>query len=229
MYEILFELKKLKGIGLIVGGLFISVCVVAFMGYAGYVEKHISPEVVHITALSLFAKLIFPIFLSAIVIRNYLIETKEEGFLNFVLKGVSIKKTIFFKITALYLLGSIFFLIMLIIAGIFSWLKGQNPFEIYLMDYKLIVFFIMGIITVINMTFVIVLVSSNALFPGVIAVAATVFESFTNFLGIPYLNPWGYFESALYYRGLGLRNELLMILFTVFSIGLLIWIVKRKN
>ena len=70
MHGILFEVKKIKGSGLIVGMLLLSVMVVTLMGYAGYVEEHISPDVVHITALSLFSKIILPLFLSAIVIRN---------------------------------------------------------------------------------------------------------------------------------------------------------------
>ncbi len=228
MCNVLFEIKKIKGIGLLAGMFILTVAVVWFMGYAGYVEDHIAPNVVHITALSIFSEMLLPIFLSAIVIRNYSIEKKEDGFVNCIVKGIPVRKIYNAKLMASYLLGCLFTGIAFVVAAVFVWMKGQNPLVIYLVDYQIIVLFVMGIVSVVNITYIISLLTGNGLISGIVAIVATIFESFTNYTGIQFINPWGFFEAALFYRGLGIMKELLMLAVTILS-TLFVISVMRKN
>lgn len=220
MHDIWFEVKKLRGVGLFVGGILFTFLMTSFQGYAALVTEEISWEILHITAMDFFSTFIYPLLISFIVIRGFSVEKQNSGFLNYYSNNISLKKMYGMKIATSYLVGVLFLLEAFIITAIYIYIKGGNVIYVYMSNWKFVFLYIMAMGTVINIMGILCICIKNQLIPGVIAIIAVVFGSVTNVMGISYINPWGYFESSFYYRGLDSVDKIAM--FIVFGLSVLV-------
>lgn len=227
MHYIWFEIKKLRGAGIFVGGILFTLLMTSFQGYAALVTKEISWEILHVTAMDFFSKFIYPLLISFMVIRGFAVEKQNNGFLNYFSNNILMKKAYGMKIAANYLIGILFFLEAFIIATFFIYKKDGNVAYVYMSNWKFVCLYIMAMGTVINIMSVMCISIKNQLIPGIIAIMAVVFGTVTNAMGISYINPWGYFEMSFYFRGLNSINIIIMFLVFIISMFALTYKINR--
>ena len=119
MSYIKFELKKLKGSGIVLIGLILSILVIAFQGYACLKTETIKTELMHITALNLYSGLVFPVFLSLIVIRSFYHEFSNNGFTNYYYNNISLKEMYMMKVVTADIIGITWFIMALLFTSVF--------------------------------------------------------------------------------------------------------------
>lgn len=226
MSYIKFELKKLKGSGIVLIGLILSILVIAFQGYACLKTETIKTELMHITALNLYSGLVFPVFLSLIVIRSFYHEFSNNGFTNYYYNNISLKEMYMMKVVTADIIGITWFIMALLFTSVFIIARKGNPVEIYAENIKFILIFIVGIMTVVNLTSVMCMIFENQIIPIAISLTATVFESMANVFGIGVLEPWSYFELSFYYRGLGYKFIIIIIVCILSFVGT-IFLIKK--
>lgn len=134
MHDIWFEVKKLRGVGLFVGGILFTFLMTSFQGYAALVTEEISWEILHITAMDFFSTFIYPLLISFIVIRGFSVEKQNSGFLNYYSNNISLKKMYGMKIATSYLVGVLFLLEAFIITAIYIYIYKRR--KCYLCLYE---------------------------------------------------------------------------------------------
>ena len=85
-----FELRKIKGSGILIIGAVLTILSVLFQGYLGLMVKEITCDIIHVTAMNLFSNLIFPIFISVVVSGSFSIEEINCGIANSYFSNISI-------------------------------------------------------------------------------------------------------------------------------------------
>ena len=204
MDYIRFELRKIKGSGIFLIGLILTVASVIFQGCLGLRVKEITSDIIHVTAMDLFSTLFFPIFISVVVAGSFSIEEVNHGIVNSYFSDISINKIYRMKLLTVRLVNVSYFTIAVVITMGFVYLKGGNPMELPVKEWKWLTLSILNIFTLINIVGLLILFFKSKLKATMISVIATVFASVLNPLGISWLNPWYGFEHALFYRGLSL-------------------------
>ena len=197
-----FELRKIKGSGILVIGAVLTILSVLFQGYLGLMVKEITCDIIHVTAMDLFSTLIFPIFISVVVSESFSIEEVNCGIANSYFSNISINKIYTMKLLTVRLINLFYFILATAITMIFVALKGGNPVDIFFKEWNWIALTIINIHTLINVVAILIVCFKSRLLAMMISVIATVFASLLNPLGISWLNPWYGFEHALFYRGL---------------------------
>lgn len=197
-----FELRKIKGSGILVIGAVLTILSVLFQGYLGLMVKEITCDIMHVTAMDLFSTLIFPIFISVVVSESFSIEEINCGIANSYFSNISIIKIYSMKLLTVRLINLFFFILATAITMIFVALKGGNPILTLLKEWKWIVLSVLTIFSLINIVGMIIILFKSRLCSMLISVIATIFAGILNPLGISWLNPWYGFEHALFYRGL---------------------------
>ncbi|WP_026668295.1 ABC transporter permease [Butyrivibrio sp. AE2005] len=197
-----FELRKIKGSGILVIGVVLTILSVLFQGYLGLMVKEITCDIIHVTAMDLFSTLIFPIFISVVVSESFSIEETNCGIANSYFTNISINKIYTMKLLTVRLINLFYFILAAAITMIFVALKGGNPLLTLLKEWKWIVLSVLTIFSLINIVGLIIILFKSRLCSMLISVIATIFASILNPLGISWLNPWYGFEHALFYRGL---------------------------
>lgn len=197
-----FELRKIKGSGILVIGVVLTILSVLFQGYLGLMVKEITCDIIHVTALNLFSTLIFPIFISVVVSGSFSIEEINCGIANSYFSNISINKIYTMKLLTVRLINLFYFILAAAITMIFVALKGGNTVDIFFKEWNWIALTIINIHTLINVVAILIVCFKSRLLAMMISVIATVFASLLNPLGISWLNPWYGFEHALFYRGL---------------------------
>ena len=197
-----FELRKIKGSGILVIGAVLTILSVLFQGYLGLMVKEITCDIIHVTALNLFSTLIFPIFISVVVSESFSIEETNCGIANSYFSNISINKIYTMKLLTVRLINLFYFILATAITMIFVALKGGNLILTLLKEWKWIVLSVLTIFSLINIVGLIIILFKSRLCSMLISVIATIFASILNPLGISWLNPWYGFEHALFYRGL---------------------------
>lgn len=197
-----FELRKIKGSGILVIGAVLTILSVLFQGYLGLMVKEITCDIMHVTAMDLFSTLIFPIFISVVVSRSFSIEETNCGIANSYFTNISINKIYTMKLLTVRLINLFYFILAAAITMIFVALKGGNTVDIFFKEWNWIALTIINIHTLINVVAILIVCFKSRLLAMMISVIATVFASLLNPLGISWLNPWYGFEHALFYRGL---------------------------
>lgn len=212
-----FELRKIKGSGILVIGAVLTILSVLFQGYLGLMVKEITCDIIHVTAMDLFSTLIFPIFISVVVSESFSIEETNCGIANSYFTNISINKIYTMKLLTVRLINLFFFTLATAITMIFVALKGGNPILTLLKEWKWIVLSVLTIFSLINIVGVIIILFKSRLCSMLISVIATIFAGILNPLGISWLNPWYGFEHALFYRGLSPIAIIYMITLFVLS------------
>ena len=219
-----FELRKIKGSGILVIGVVLTILSVLFQGYLGLMAKEITCDIIHVTALNLFSTLIFPIFISVVVSGSFSIEEINCGIANSYFSNISINKIYTMKLLTVRLINLFYFILAAAMTMIFVVLKGGNTVYIFLKEWKWIALTIINIHTLINVVAILIVCFKSRLLAMMISVIATVFASLLNPLGISWLNPWYGFEHALFYRGLSPLAITYMI--TLFALSE--FLIKKK-
>lgn len=212
-----FELRKIKGSGILVIGAVLTILSVLFQGYLGLMVKEITCDIIHVTALNLFSTLIFPIFISVVVSESFSIEETNCGIANSYFTDISINKIYTMKLLTVRLINLFYFILATAITMIFVALKGGNPILTLLKEWKWIVLSVLTIFSLINIVGLIIILFKSRLCSMLISVIATILASVLNPLGISWLNPWYGFEHALFYRGLSHLAIIYMITLFVLS------------
>lgn len=197
-----FELRKIKGSGILVIGAVLTIMSVLFQGYLGLMVKEITCDIMHVTAMDLFSTLIFPIFISVVVSESFSIEETNCGIANSYFSNISIIKIYTMKLLAVRLINLFIFTLATVITMIFVALKGGNPLLTLLKEWKWLALSLLTIFTLINIVGLFIILFKSRLCSMLISVIATILASVLNPLGISWLNPWYGFEHALFYRGL---------------------------
>ena len=219
-----FELRKIKGSGILVIGAVLTILSVLFQGYLGLMVKEITCDIMHVTAMDLFSTLIFPIFISVVVSESFSIEEINCGIANSYFTNISINKIYTMKLLTVRLINLFYFILAAAITMIFVALKGGNTVDIFFKEWNWIALTIINIHTLINVVAILIVCFKSRLLAMMISVIATVFASLLNPLGISWLNPWYGFEHALFYRGLSpIAITYMIILFTLSE-----FLIKKK-
>ena len=197
-----FELRKIKGSGILVIGAVLTILSVLFQGYLGLMVKEITCDIMHVTAMDLFSTLIFPIFISVVVSESFSIEETNCGIANSYFTNISINKIYTMKLLTVRLINLFYFILATAITMIFVVLKGGNPLLTLLKEWKWLALSLLTIFTLINIVGLFIILFKSRLCSMLISVIATILASVINPLGISWLNPWYGFEHALFYRGL---------------------------
>ncbi|WP_027209210.1 ABC transporter permease [Butyrivibrio hungatei] len=197
-----FELRKIKGSGILVIGAVLTILSVLFQGYLGLMVKEVTCDIIHVTAMDLFSTLIFPIFISVVVSESFSIEETNCGIANSYFTNISINKIYTMKLLTVRLINLFYFILATAITMIFVALKGGNPLLTLLKEWKWLALSVLTIFSLINIVGLIIILFKSRLCSMLISVIATIFASILNPLGISWLNPWYGFEHALFYRGL---------------------------
>lgn len=123
MDYIRFELRKIKGSGIFLIGLILTVASVVFQGCLGLRVKEITSDIIHVTAMDLFSTLFFPIFISVVVAGSFSIEEVNHGIVNSYFSDISINKIYRMKLLTIWLVNVSYFTIAVVITMGFVYLK----------------------------------------------------------------------------------------------------------
>lgn len=229
MSFIRFELKKLKGSGIVPIGFIMSILVIVFQGIACLKTEAIKTEIMHVTTMDLYSGFVFPLFLSLIVIRSFYHEFSNNGFSNYYYNNISLKKMYIMKVITADIIGAIWFAAALLLTSVFIIMREGDPVAIYAENIEFILIFLMAILTVVNLTSVMCMVFENQMIPIAVSLTATIFESMANVFGLGVLEPWSYFELSFYFRGLGYKIIIIIIVCVLSFVGLIFLINRVKS
>lgn len=222
-----FELKKFKGSGIIVASLLITLLIVSFQGYLGLIETSIPSQVVYITALDLYTKLMLPTLIGLMIGINFYRDIQQEGLVSYYFNSISINKFYKYKITILNIYGISLFIFSLLIASIFVFLRGSNPIDSYIQNWPWIILSLLSVIIIVNLQILFTIIFKNHIIPILICITFSLFGTILNSFNLWLLNPWGYINFLFGYKTINF-NQLIAI-FIICGFSILLLFNKRKK
>ncbi|WP_274420372.1 ABC transporter permease [Blautia sp. XA-2221] len=205
------EFLKFKANRLLHGILFVCMGNVLLQSYFAWKESGIPSTAVWITGLDLFVSVVLPIMIPIFVTFSCYVDQENHGIKLFTLKGISGKKLFYSKwIFCIWIMNFYFFLGFFITIP-FMLFRGVGIFKVILIAAPYILSSSAVIVLLINISFLLNVISKSYLIPPVIGLIGVIMGSFNVGKWLSQWNPFSYLSRLLFLKAMS-RADLLIIL-----------------
>ncbi|EDT72742.1 ABC transporter permease [Clostridium perfringens] len=220
------ELLKIKRQYHLFSIVIIGFLVVCFQSYIGYKETSIPSSALYVTGLDIFSSLIFPVMITILVSLSFYHDVENMGIQLFILKGISIRKIFYSKWIAYVIAMIIYFLLAFSITVFFMVLRGINIIDIFYNTFTYLIYSILSIILLVNLSFILYGVLKNYFIPILIGVIASIIGVINLGDWVNMLNPWAYLNNLSSTKSIGWEYFATIIISTLISCFTMLMVIK---
>ncbi|WP_085994156.1 ABC transporter permease [Oceanobacillus senegalensis] len=221
------EFKKNKRTGLFTLVIVSIIIIIPFQGGLGLLAASIDESNIFITALSLYFRLFFPVFLGLFISISLHNEKKYEAILVYYYNAVPVTKVYRNKLCAQQIQGVMFYALCVIIAMLFILLEGGSPLTYIRENLYGVLYTIIGITLLINIQFLISIILNNQILSLLIALLGSIGNFFVASTSLWIYYPWSYPFRMLYHTSIHTEQIAMIVLMLLLSFWSLLFSRKR--
>ena len=215
------EFLKFKANRILHGILFVCMGNVLLQSYFAWREFRIPSTAIWITGLDLFVSVVFPILLPVFVTFSCYVDRENNGIQLFTLKGISGKHLFYSKWIFCIWTMNIYFLLGFLITIPFMLFRGVDILKVILIAAPYILSSITVIILLINISFLLNVVSKSYLIPPVIGLIGVILGSFNVGKWWSRWNPFSYMSRLLFLKTMNGVDWIIILSMVILSFYLL--------
>lgn len=194
---------------------------VLLQSYLAYKEPGIQSIALWITGLDIFVSVVLPILIPVFVTFSYYMDSENSGIQLFTLKGISRKKLFYSKWIFYVMIISSYFLFGFFITIPFMFFRGLSISDIMRTGAPYILSSIIVIILLINISFILYIISKSYFIPPVISLVGLIIGSFNVGKWLPRFNVFSYLSRLLFIKTMNIADIIVILSMVIMSCCLL--------
>lgn len=199
---------------------------VLLQSYLAYKEPGIQSIALWITGLDIFVSVVLPILIPVFVTFSYYMDSENSGIQLFTLKGISRKKLFYSKWIFYVMIISSYFLFGFFITIPFMFFRGLSISDIMRTGAPYILSSIIVIILLINISFILYIISKSYFIPPVISLVGLIIGSFNVGKWLPRFNVFSYLSRLLFIKTMNIADIIVILSMVIMSCCLLMLVGK---
>ncbi len=215
------EFLKFKSNIILISLMLLGVFNVLLQSYFAYKEPGIPSAALYITGLDIFVSVILPILIPVFIAFSFYMDNENSGFQLFTLKCLSARKLFCSKWIFCVLILSIYFIFGFLTTIPFMLFRGIGIVHIMGAAIPYILSSIIAIILLINVAFVLYIISKSYFIPPALSLAGLIIGVFNIGEWLPRLNIFSYLSRLLFIKSLNTADIITILLMVAISCCLL--------